>query len=185
MSCLELAKKLANKSKTVNSTVMSPTVKRTQRQPSVKFAPSVNIENRAPNMVTESPKKPAKQVPFSRVFTDKNLFHYFEKYAWEKHLMPVLNFIDSCKKYKQKFPTSSQKQKEKHDKIMQQLGLLPQEYIMSTVNFHQQMCMISEDSFDECLSVVEEKLESNEYPAFINSPHFVKWTLKYYNTEME
>lgn len=194
MSSLQLAEKLAAKSNQFSpfSSPMSPVAKKLTIQP--KRSPlKANNENSNSN-VKIAALKPVLKIqsnkhdyipPFSRVFSDKNLFHYFERFAWENQLIAILNFIDSCKKYQEKYPSNKQKQIEKHKEIMQKLGLLPSDYVNSVIEAHEQMQEISPNSFDNCLNIIMGKLEKDEYSNFIDSPHFAKWTLKYYNTEMD
>ncbi|OHT07380.1 hypothetical protein TRFO_24467 [Tritrichomonas foetus] len=198
MSCLELAEKLAAKNKPANgqSLPMAPCSRRLQPSPSKSSrnasSKTENIDSEA-NLIPTMVMKPVIRLhqsnhdyvpPFSRVFTDKNLYHYFERYAWEKQLIVILNFITACNKYKEKFPTSSSKQKARHSEIVQQLGLLPSDYVNAVIPAHGEMQKVSANSFDACLKIIESKLESNEYDSFLESPHFAKWTLKYYNTEV-
>lgn len=192
MSSLQLAEKLAAKAKSSSpfASPMSPQAKKLAlpAKPAIK----VNNENSSTNAAPPISKPVVKiQIkkhdyvpPFSRVFSDKNLFHYFERFAWERQLIAILNFIDSCKKYQEKFPSSTQKQTEKHKEIMQKLGLLPSDYVNSVIEAHDEMKTISANSFDTCLKLIMDKLEKDEYSTFIDSPHFAKWTLKYYNTEV-
>lgn len=193
MSSLQLAEKLAAKAKPYSpfSSPMSPQAKKLPLSPA-KSSLKMNNENSSSN-ATPSVAKPVFNIqiqkhdyvpPFSRVFSDKNLYHYFERFAWERQLITILNFIDSCKKYQEKYPPNTQKQVEKYKEIMQKLGLLPSEYVNSVINAHNEMKDITPHSFDTCLKIIMEKLEKEEYSIFIDSPYFAKWTLKYHNTEV-
>lgn len=193
MSSLQLAEKLAAKAKPFSpySSPMSPQAKKLLPPPA-KSSLKSNNENSNSN-ATPLNTKPVFKIqnnkhgyvpPFSRVFSDKNLYHYFERFAWERQLIAILNFIDSCKKYQEKYPSTTQKQIEKYNEIMQKLGLLPSDYVNSVVEAHDEMKDISPNSFDTCLNMIMDKLEKEEYSIFIDSPHFAKWTLKYYNTEV-
>ena len=194
MSSLKLAEKLANKAKPGSqmSSPMFPVARKCPLQPS-RSSFKANNENANANFSC-SKSKPVFKIPnqkhdyvppFSRVFSDKNLYHYFEKFALENQLIEILNFINSCKKYQEKYPSNTQKQIEKHKEIMQKLGLLPSEYVNSVVGAHEDMQKVSPNSFDKCLNMIMTKLENEKYADFIESPHFAKWTLKYYNTEIE
>ena len=45
------------------------------------------------------------------------------------------------------------------------------------------MSQVSITSFDECLSCLLKRLEEREFPHFLESPHYSKWTMKYHNVE--
>lgn len=194
MNCLKLAEKLAAKSnKNFSNSPISPPTRKVE--PANRSNPSLGIENtEVGNESNESEMKPRRiqflegdkyVPPFSRIFTDKNLHHYFARYCWERHLIAVLDFLDSIAKYKDKFPQNRDRQLARHQDIMHQLGLLPADYINATVSASEEMRNVSITSFDQCSTMLKEYLQKREFKAFLDSSHYIKWTLKYYNTEKD
>ena len=202
MSCLELAKRLANKRVSLNSSAFAPSpkkyekkhlkVKKSSIDPKT-FTPQTTIssENEDANIPTKTVLKPVIRLqekhdyipPFSRIFTDKKLYHYFKKYITEKHLAPILMFCKSVKKFKEQFYSKEEKRYSRFQKIYEKYNRLPSHYVNAELLEHG-MTMITPNSFDRCINFVFKVLQEREFNQFLDSRHYIKWILKYHNTEI-
>ena len=191
MNCLQLADKLASKRKSVSSPFFpypkgSPNRKSLVAHLEAFDDDSLETEpiNPFPNIKEKSYDcKCHSYVPsFQRVFDDKNLFYYFKKYIENRNLGIILQLYCSVTKYKEQFYSQFERRSGLHQKIIQYIHRLPQEYqIPSSFKIP---IKFKPSSFDECIVYVLQALYDKEFEGFINSKFFVKWVLKYHNTEI-
>ncbi|KAH0793519.1 hypothetical protein GPJ56_002566 [Histomonas meleagridis] len=192
MDCLLLAEKLASKNNTKHTSI-APTPK-TRIAPKKPTQTRKNKENVNSNNQTSVIMKPMIRLdemkhdyipPFTRIFTDKNLYHYFKRYIEEKKLSSILKFLETVKKFKDQFYSHEERRYSRHQKIIQRLQNLPKEYLKSVpVESLQKQTAITPSFFDRCVDNVMKVLQEREFASFIDSDHYIKWTLKYHNTEI-
>ena len=202
MDCIKLAQKLAANNGKNHSIPMSPSLaKKIQAKPIQSKTISTNenipsqgnqINNKPDISIASSEKRATFKIPskhkyiveFQKVFTDKNLKRYFCRFARERSFYQVLEFIDGVAAYKELgIASSSEKQNKRHQAVITSFGSLPSDYQQAAITASKQMSQVSINSFDDCISCLLKRLEEREFPSFLESPHYSKWTMKYHNVE--
>jgi len=201
MDCIQLAQKLAANNGKPHSIPMSPSLaKKTQPKPLPNKGVINNenvssqgnqLNNKIDISSSSSEKKPKFNLPakhkfiveFNKVFTDKNLKRYFCRFARERNFYQILEFIDGVAAYKELGVASAEKQNKRHQAVITSFGSLPSDYQQSAITASKQMSHVSLSSFDECVACLLKRLEEREFPLFLDSPHYSKWTMKYHNVE--
>lgn len=178
MSCLSLAAKLAAKGSDASTASVSAVP-----QKKVHTRPATKPENvQAGQGNTEGQREPSYVPPIEAVLTDENLGRYIRRFLAERHQECIFEFIDAALRYKSDFGGSTSHKKKMHLAVIQKLGNLPTAYLEMAREASEEMTDISANSFDGCVAKVIDELGKHEYKAFIHSPLFSKWVLKYHNT---
>jgi len=187
MDCLQLARRLANK---VNSkATLSPT---STKQVTLHYSPSLLEENSSDcednpyNEIWEkrNPHIKTKQhPPISYVFEDLVYKKYFKKFLFERKMSHILDFIDFAKDYEKSYPVCPEKQVRMHRQVIEKLGTLPSHLIKVSASASDDMSIVSKKSFRSCIEALLVNINEREYKSFIQSDHYIKWTLKYVNIQ--
>jgi hypothetical protein len=191
MNCLELAERLAERqSLGCMSSSLSPVGKKLRACTKKTAKENTIPENLLPTTVL----KPVVRLrdsshdyipPFSRVFEDKNLRRYFDRFLIGEGLNGVVTFIDGIRKYKDNFSSVPEKQAAKHKETLDLLRLLPSDYVAAILGSYEEMSEVSITAFDYCLQIIMDLLRNEEFEGFLDSRYYVEWTLKYHNTEKD